>query len=1007
MRLTRFKLFAFLTLFAAFALQTGFAHAQNSRVPSRVTDAVDENVLTTLQGSMTARAQQQYDQGPAAPSTQMTHMRLVLKRSPAQDAALKTFAAQQLDPNSPNYHNWITPEQFGATYGLSDSDIAALTNWIESHGLAVESVNKGRDLIYFSGTVAQVEEMLHTQIHSFSVNGEQFYSNITEPQIPAALAPVVAGVAHLNTLNPRPYLKKGPVGIRNPKTKQLEPVSKNSTGYSPNLTISSNGTSNLYITPMDAATIYDSPNTTFNINYSGTNYDGTGVIIGIGGTSTVSQTTLGNFHSGFMNSASTNTTEIDTGVVGIPSQGAQDEAYLDLELSSGMAPGATIHYYPSADLFSGVNAAIDANVDIFSLSYGECEWFLDTADNASVNAIWLQAAVQGISVTVSSGDSGSAGCDDPNSETIAQYGAQVSGFASTPYNIAVGGTDFYDLLNSFSTYVSSTNNSTYSGSAKGYIPESSWNESTASSYQNPGWGNPADSYLANNFPWDAIPGDASYDAIWSGSGGPSICSTNSTTYGVGNSENLGNCENGYAKPAWQSGVSGIPADGARDLPDVSLMAGSGVFNAAWLACTDDPVSGQSGVYTNCNPANANTDYFSAFGGTSAAAPTFAGILAQVRQKTGGRLGQAASELYKLAASGNGSSIFHDTTIGNNSVPCDQSSTTDGSCVLNTAGYYYQSGYNTSTGYDLSTGLGSVDAKELVTNWPATTGLGGFTISASDLTVTAGATSGNTSNITITPSGNYSGTVTWTATVTAAPSGAVGLPTFTYTPTSGLTFTNGGAAQSGTVVVDTTGTSAMLHKSSPYEYASNGRNWFKAAGGFVFASFLLFFVPGRIRKARNLLMTLLLTIACAFTIIGCGGGGNSGPTYLTPTVTVTPASNTISYSSALNVTIGVSGTGATPTGTVTLTSGSYSSAATALVSGSATVSIPANTFTKAGTYNLIGNYSGDTVYTSGTGNGSVKVTGPVTTSGQYTVTVVATGSDATATTRSTTFTLTVQ
>ncbi len=1011
MRHTRISLFAFLSLFAAFALCTGFAHAQSSSAPSRITGAVDENVLTPLQGNITARAQQQFDQGAASPSTQLTHMRLVLKRSPTQDAALKAFAAQQLDPNSPNYHNWITPEQFGQRYGLSEADISALTNWIQFHGLTVESVSKGRNLIYFSGTVGQVEEMLHTQIHSFKANGEQFYANISAPQIPAAFAPVVIGVAHLNTLVPRPNFKAGPVGLRNPQTKKLEPMPKQTGGVSPNLTLSSNGQPTLYITPMDAATIYDTPNTTYNINYAaGTTYDGTGVTIGIGGTSSISLTTLGNFHSGYMNSAATNTTEVDTGAVSVTT--GQDEAYLDLELSSGMAPGASIIYYPSADLFSGITTAIDANnIDIFSLSYGQCEWFMDSADNASMNATWLQAAVQGISVTASSGDSGTAGCDNPNgpngTNTInAQYGAQVSGLASTPYDIAVGGTDFYDLLNNFNTYVSSNNNPTYSGSAKGYIPESSWNESTASSTFNlgPGWGTPADSYLANNYPWDVIPGDSQYDAIWAGSGGPSICSTNDTTYGVGGAVNTGNCISGYPKPAWQTG-SGVPADGARDLPDVSLMSGSGLFNAAWLACTDDPVTGQPGITTNCDATNPNTNYFASFGGTSAATPSFAGILAQVRQKTGGRLGQAAAQLYALAASANGSTIFHDTQLGNNSVACDPTLTPDGSCQIDSIGYNFESGYNTATGYDLATGLGSVDATQLVANWPATTGLGAFTVTASDVTITAGATTGNTSNITITPTGNYSGTVTWTATVTSAPAGAVGVPTFTYTPATGLTFTNGGAAQSGTVAVNTTGTVAMLHKSSPYEYASNRGNWFKAAGGFVFASFLLFFVPGRIRRARNLLMTLLLTVACTFTIIGCGNG-NNGPNFLTPTITVTPGANPVSYNSALSVSVAVTGSGAAPTGTVTLTSGSYTSATTTLAAGSATFSIPANTFKSAGTYNLIGNYSGDMVYNSGTGSSSVKVTGPATTTGNYVVTVVATGSDAAATTRSTTFNLTV-
>jgi hypothetical protein len=219
-----------------------------------------------------------------------------------------------------------------------------------------------------------------------------------------------------------------------------------------------------------------------------------------------------------------------------------------------------------------------------------------------------------------------------------------------------------------------------------------------------------------------VPYTGSSAGIWAGSGGKSSCSTN-TTVDTSTTYKVGTCTSGYSKPSWQTGT-GVPSDGVRDIPDISLMAGSGDDSAAWLVCSDD----KNGSYTtNCTTQSNGYFYFVAYGGTSTAAPAFAGILALVQQKTGSRLGQAAQTLYALYNGSYSASIFHDVTVGNISVPCTSGTP---NCALNSAGYYFESGYNTTTGYDLATGLGSVDATQLVNYWSSSTGSATATVSVS-------------------------------------------------------------------------------------------------------------------------------------------------------------------------------------------------------------------------------------------------------------------------------------
>jgi hypothetical protein len=713
MRCLRFL--SFLAVFGVLVYPT-ISTGQNTQIAPRITTPVSENSLVTLTGNVSSRARAEFDLGAASPSTHLSHVRLMLSRSSAQEAALNKYLAELQDKSSPNYHKWLTPAQFGKLYGPADSDIAAIVSWLQSRGLRVDGVSSGRTNIAFSGTVAQVQQAFHTSIHSYQAHGEQFISNNSSPKIPAALAGVVSGVARLNTIQPRPQHVANRLGMYDPATHRLKAALPSQSGRRPRAEMTTgSGTIQdpylLFMVPGDAATIYDTPNTTLNANFTtGTSITGTGVTIGVGGDAVIQASTVVSYRNRFLGDSNA---PIITNVDNTTSTIDTDEAYIDTELAGGLAPGATIHFYTASTLDIAIEQMLaDNSVDIFSLSFGECELQLTTAENAMINGWWQQAATQGIAVTVATGDNGSAGCDNNSTESAATGGLAVSGYASTPFNIAVGGTDLIGLLDqsTFTSYVTDPSGNaaaTLYRTAQKYIPESSWNDSTAS-----------DTNLDSNVPFtDPTSGATNINA---GSGGASTCSTNSSTDAV-----LGTCTSGYAKPTWQGGVVGVPIDSARDIPDISLMSGAGGDNASWLVCTDDvgPNSANPpvNVTADCTNQSDGQFYFFGFGGTSTAAPAFAGILAMVQQQSGSRLGQAAKQLYDLYNGPAAPNIFNDLSSpigGNNSVVCASGST---DCAMNTAGNFFLTGFDTIPGYDLATGLGSVDVNQLIAYWGTGTG----------------------------------------------------------------------------------------------------------------------------------------------------------------------------------------------------------------------------------------------------------------------------------------------
>jgi len=670
--------------------------------PRRVLQLVDTNDRVSIPSAVRPWVKQAKDLGPTPISTAAPRMLLLLKRSTEQEQALQELLSDLENPTSPHYHQWLTPSQFGAAFGTNEDDLQSVTNWLQSQGFTVSRIAKARNLIEFSGTVGQVRQAFGTDVHRLSVNGVQTMTSVTALQIPRALSPVVQGVVNLDSAKPHTSVIRAGKATYDPLSHRIKP----------DLTLyNSTGDPLLYMDPADAATIYDTPNAAMNPNYSGTTLDGSGVTVGVVGDSNVNLVPVSNYRQAFLNETAGNvnlpTTVVDGNDPGVNND--EVESFLDLEVLGGIAPKAKIYYYTSdsSDLAAGLQNAIaraveDNIVSILSISYSSCEADQGTTGNAFFSAVYQQASAQGITITVSSGDSGPANCDS-SAESVAVNGLGVNALGSTPYNISVGGTDFDALAGNFSQYVDATTsgNPPYFRTALQYIPERPWNDSTLMSAS-----------ITANAPLS----DQGVTNIIAGGGGMSSV---------------------YSKPAFQA--TSTPADGARDLPDISFLAGNGLYDAAWVLC-EGGADSKDCVTTDGQFTSSTT--FSGAGGTSAATPAFAGMLALVEQSTGSRLGQANNVLYQLAAT-QYSTVFHDVTTGDNAVVCANGSAGCGSNGFTT-------GYNAITGYDLASGLGSVDAAAMVKSWSSAVSTNtATTLSINGATTPISVTHGTTLGINVT------------------------------------------------------------------------------------------------------------------------------------------------------------------------------------------------------------------------------------------------------------------
>ena len=515
------------------------AQAQAAEFPqplSRIVQPISDARLTLLNGNTRPETLSGTDLGRVSLRMPMQRIMLLLKRSPDQATALAELNARQIDPGSPDFHRWLTPEEFGALYGPSDDDLKAVTDWLRNSGFTIDNVSKGRIFIEFSGTAGLVQQAFHTEIHRYLVQGEKHIANRSDPSIPAALAPVVAGVVSLNNFLAKPLHTNGGRFRRDSKIGKWVPDIDDA-GIRTRPDVSGGGSNFQLVSPYDFAAIYNV------LPLWRAGIDGTGQTIAIAGRSNINLSDVASFRSAFGLPAKLPTVIVNGADPGTPSADDKIENTLEVEWSGAVAKGATIELVITASTastdgaFNSAAYIIDNNVaPILTFNYGACELAVGTSANAAMNSLWQQGATQGITILVASGVRGSEDCGGGPPPHGAADGVGVSGAASTPYNVAVGGTDlnWYDRDNSGAAYWNSRNAANGS-SAKGYIPEVPWK---------------------GFIPSDNV--DADPIEVVGRTGGISACTTPGGTA-------TPTCSGGYAKPSWQTGM-GVPATASATFP---------------------------------------------------------------------------------------------------------------------------------------------------------------------------------------------------------------------------------------------------------------------------------------------------------------------------------------------------------------------------------------------------------------------------------------------------------
>src|SRR6266436_3960788 len=406
-KLGSFSLVVRAVLMAAPAVQAQVESGVRAR--PRITQSIDETNRVALKGNTRPEANHANDRGAVANDSPMEHMLFQLKRSSEQELALQEFLDELHTKGSPNFHHWLTAQEFGEQFGLAKPDLDAVTRRLQSHGFRVNVIYPSGMLIDFSGTAAQVRKAFQTEIHHLEVKGEKHVGNTSDPRIPAALAPVIAGVVSLHDFRPHPmyHLRKA----------NREFTFTDILG-------------NIYyaVVPADLAKIYNF-NPLFDSGISGQGQ----TIALIEDTDVFSASDWSTFRQTFGLSGYTSASFTQ---VHPPAPAAQPgnncappgvvplndaEAILDAEWASAAAPGASILMAARADTsttFGGLIAIqnlINASApppSIMSISYGQCETVNGAAANASYNSAYQQAAAEGVSVFVAAGDSGAAGCDN-------------------------------------------------------------------------------------------------------------------------------------------------------------------------------------------------------------------------------------------------------------------------------------------------------------------------------------------------------------------------------------------------------------------------------------------------------------------------------------------------------------------------------------------------------------------------------------------------------------------
>ena len=1098
-----------LCILASALLLPAVSPGQGVASAARITARIDESRLVTLSGNTHPFANARHDLGKVADSLPMTDLILVLSRSAQQQAAFDAYVAGEYDQNSPNYHQWLTPDQIGDEFGPSQTDILTITNWLTGQGFTVSQVTRDRMSIRFSGTAGQVQSAFHTEIHNLMVKGQAHIGNMSDPQIPAALAPVVIGVKSLHNFFPRPAHHLGKTVQKVPSGGWLRPAAStaanaaaasslrptpnaavNSAKTLPQFGISVSGTNGYLVEdvgPWDFATIY---NVTPLWN-AATPIDGSGQTIAIAGTSAIdlgepsgsgaagSGTAVGanglddvrTFRTFFdLPTGNSWNTPIQISGNGQPLTVCTNaslycslddliENSLDVEWSGSVAKNAQIVLvasYPAStsddNLYDSESYIVDniANpsspvygVHVMNVSYGACELAEGNSGNLEYYNLWQSAAAEGIAVFVAAGDSGSAACDDggdgggSNLPYAAEFGLSVSGLASTPFDTAVGGTDFnWCSLNTqftaectASPYWSSANSSTSQASANGYVPEVPWNDTctsaatlsgqewlwnSASAFDTTYQGSNGHTYsvtdaetACNEYVYWAqalsYSGDGGFlyfvDTV-GGSGGRSNCVSNNTvndlgttTYTMGSVSSCGTAtsiqngsstvpltNDGWQKPSWQAGVAGIPSDGVRDIPDVSFFASAGFLSgSSYLVC----VSAANGTgyfgYGGAQPCSYSTNvepFAEEVGGTSVATPAMAGVMALINQKAGAAQGSPNKELYTLAAKQNYSSCSAESaTTSNGCYFNDIDQGTNAMPCDYDIGYLYL-GYSTTPSPNCTIAHAG-DYVGILTD--PVSGSAGFN-AGTGYDLATGLGSLNVANVVNAWTAVTPGSAVPAVTVTPSPASINSNNTLSVTVTvAGATGAPQAPNGGGTIVP--TGTVTLTANGTTY---SSGAVALNSAGSATIT------IPANNLPGTTTGQVDTLTASYTGDVDYAAKSGTGTVTVtttsvalLTPVISVTPASSTLNSSASLNVTVSVvppSGSTILPIGSITLSasSGSYT-ATTQTIGTSPCTSAASCVFTisanslGAGSVTLTAKYSGDSNYAAGQNTGSVTVT----------------------------------
>jgi subtilase family serine protease len=743
-----------------------------------ISDGIDQGALVTLSNHVRHDLTPEKDAGLVEDSMPI-RLFIVLKRSPEQQADLDAFVSEQQNPASPNYHKWLTPQQFGERFGAAASDISKITQWLESQGFQVKNVLNNGSMIDFQATAGGIRNTFHTEMHYWNVQGGKYVANAQNPQIPAALLNVVDGFTGLSKIPPpSKHTPIHPVAYDS-ETHTWHAADAVKTGESGGKAKYSDGQGNYFVSPRDFYTIY-------NVNpiYSGGNL-GAGATISLPeptdfkfGTpnATTGATTGGDvatFRSVFGVAGTLNMTVLHGPTAANPScgdpgiNGAEGEAVLDSEWANAVAPNAHLIFMSCSDAGGGFTGAlttlIDNNIsDIISSSYGASEAVLTPGDVSLDTTLSSQAAAQGQSFLDAAGDAGAADADQ-NSPTVAIQGLNVDQFAGTPLVTAVGGTDFQDRYDADLGGTAQTTywgaNGTFYNDALGYIPETPWNNSCA------------DSIIANDSVQNGIGTFAGAGLC----GASTAANVNGTVIGGGGGYSVD-----YTQPSYQVGTPGLSSSATmRATPDIAFFAANGYWGHAILVCDSFPAGGGS--------ACTSPSTFGSAGGTSFTAPQFAGVAALLITMTGERQGTLNPGIYALARKqfanspsgcySNGQTsnigttkslpgttcIFNDVTTGNNDEVCQSGGK---SCYVNagkTYGMLSASGsssltvaYPAGAYYDLATGLGSLNIANFINGWSGANS-SSTALSANPTSISPSQSTTLKATVTGTPATGYTGT----------------------------------------------------------------------------------------------------------------------------------------------------------------------------------------------------------------------------------------------------------